>query len=246
MRRHGRPPIGLTGNHFLAYVQNHDQLGNRAKGDRLCHLTTQERAKVAAALVLTSPFIPMLFQGEEFGSHSPFQYFADFPDDPELSKAVSEGRRKEFGQFGWSPDEVPEPGAPETFDRSKIRWEEVGREPHASLLDWHRRLIQLRRDLPQLSDGRLDLVVTDHDEAQKWLTVERGLVTIVANLADEPRTIPLREGRPCHVLLASVEEGVKAEDDKIALPPNSVAILGPVVEDTAQALFRSSVEVLSI
>ena len=100
-KRHGRPPIGLTGHHFLGYVQNHDQLGNRARGDRLCHLTSKERAKVAAALVLTAPFIPMLFQGEEFGSNSPFQFFADFSEEPELAKAVSEGRRKEFGQFGW-------------------------------------------------------------------------------------------------------------------------------------------------
>ncbi len=120
LRRHGRPPIGLTGHHFLGYVQNHDQLGNRAKGDRLCHLTTEDRAKVAAALVLTAPFIPMLFQGEEFGSCSPFQYFADFSEEPDLARAVSEGRRKEFGQFGWKPEDIPEPGAPETFERSKI------------------------------------------------------------------------------------------------------------------------------
>ncbi len=245
-KRHGRPPIGLTGHHFLGYVQNHDQLGNRAQGDRLCHLTTKERARIAAALVLTAPFIPMLFQGEEFGANSPFQYFADFSDDPDLAKAVSEGRRKEFGQFGWKPEEVPEPGSPQTFERSKIRWDEMEREPHRSLLEWHRRLIELRRELPQLTDGRLDLVVTDHNEEEKWLFVERGLVSIVANFADEPRTIPLRDGRPTNVLLASVPEGIETTDDAITLPGNSVAVLGPIAEDTAQALFRSSVEVLSI
>jgi maltooligosyltrehalose trehalohydrolase len=245
-RRHGRPPIGLTGHQFLGYVQNHDQLGNRAKGDRLCHLTSVERAKVAAALVMTAPFIPMLFQGEEFGSDSPFQYFADFSEEPELAKAVSEGRRKEFGQFGWKPEDVPEPGSPETFERSKIRWDEAEREPHASLLEWHRKLIKLRCQLPQLTDGRLDLIVTECSEDQQWLTVERGLVSIVANLADAPTTIPLREGRPMSVLLASVETGIEPGHDQITLPSNSVAILGPIVEDTAQALFRSSVEVLSI
>ncbi len=119
-------------------------------------------------------------------------------------------------------------------------------EPHISLFEWHRRLIELRRQLPQLTDGRLDLIVTECDEAQQWLFVERGLVSIVANLADQPRTIPLRDGRPMTVLLASVEDGIVAGDDQITLPANSVAILGPVVEDTAQALFRSSVEVLSI
>ena len=245
-RRHGRPPIGLTGHHFLGYVQNHDQLGNRAQGDRLCHLTTKERARIAAALVLTAPFIPMLFQGEEFGSNSPFQYFADFADEPELAKAVAEGRRSEFGQFGWKPEDVPDPGSPETFDRSKIRWDEMIREPHASLLVWHRQLIELRRRLPQLTDGRLDLVVTEHDEVQKWLTVERGLVTIVANFADEAQVIPLRDGRPTDVLLASAEEAIRTRPDSINLPGNSVAILGPPPEITVQALFRTSVEVLSI
>ena len=246
LKRHGRPPIGLTGHHFLGYVQNHDQLGNRAQGDRLCHLTSPDRTKVAAALVLTSPFIPMLFQGEEFRSSSPFQYFADFSDDPELAKAVSEGRRKEFGQFGWKPEDVPEPGSPETFERSKIHWDEIKEGPSAELLDWHKRLIRLRRDTPQLTDGRLDLIVTECDEGQNWLTVERGLVTIVANLAEEPRSIPLREGRPAYVLLASVEPCNPASEDRITLPANSVAILGPVGDDTAQSLFRSSVEVLSI
>ena len=246
IRRHGRPPIGLTGHHFLGYVQNHDQLGNRAQGDRLCHLTNHDRAKVAAALVLTAPFIPMLFQGEEFGASSPFQYFADFADDPALARAVSEGRRKEFGQFGWKPEEVPEPGSTGTFDRSKLRWDEVDREPHLDLLEWHRALIRLRRELPQLSDGRLDLVVTDSSEDQQWLFVERGLVSIVANLSEEPQRVPLREGRPVHVLLASVEQGIEIQDGGMTLPGNSVAILGPIGEDTAQALFRSSVEVLSI
>jgi maltooligosyltrehalose trehalohydrolase len=245
LRRHGRPPIGLTGHHFLGYVQNHDQLGNRARGDRLCHLTSIERSKVAAALVLTAPFIPMLFQGEEFGSCSPFQYFADFAEDPELSRAVSEGRRKEFGQFGWKPEDVPEPGSPETFERSKIRWDEMEREPHRSLLQWHRQLIELRRKLPQLTDGRLDLIVTESNDEQQWLSIERGLVSVVANLADEPRTIPLRDGRPMNLLLASVGEGIMTGADEITLPGNSVAILGPINEDTAQALFHSSVEVLS-
>jgi maltooligosyltrehalose trehalohydrolase len=246
MRRHGRPPIGLTGHHFLGYVQNHDQLGNRAQGDRLCHLTTVDRAKIAAALVLTAPFIPMLFPGEEFGSNSPFQYFADFSDDPALAKAVSEGRRKEFGQFGWKPEEVPEPGSTETFERSKVDWGEVHREPHRSLLEWHRQLIELRRRTPQLTDGRLDLVVTESDDDRQWLFVERGLVSIVVNFSDDPQTIPLRDGRPMTVLLASVEGGIEHGDDEITLPGNSVAILGPITDQTPQALFRSSVEVLSI
>ncbi len=245
-RRHGREPIGLSGHHFLGYVQNHDQLGNRAQGDRLCHLTSPERTKVAAALVLTAPFIPLLFQGEEFAASAPFQYFADFSTDPDLAKAVSEGRRKEFGQFGWKPEDVPDPGSPATFERSKLDWSEIDAPDHRSILEWHRELIRLRRDLPQLTDGRLDLVITESDEDDSWLTVERGLVTIVANLSERPCTIPLRENRPTTVLLASLPETAELGQDEITLPPHSVVILGPVVEDTAQASFRSAVEVLSI
>lgn len=247
-RRHGREPVGLSGHHFLGYVQNHDQLGNRAQGDRLCHLTSAERTKVAAALVLTAPFIPMLFQGEEFAASAPFQYFADFSEDPDLARAVSEGRRKEFGHFGWKPEDVPDPGAPATFERSKLDWSEVDQPEHREILDWHRDLIRLRRDLPQLTDGRLDLICTESDDDESWLTVERGLVTIVANLSNQPCTIPLREDRPVTVLLASHPDGVEVSDtdDAIDLPAHSVVILGPVVEDFAQASFRTAVEVLSI
>ena len=245
-RRHGRPPIGLSGHHFLGYVQNHDQLGNRAQGDRLCHLTTPERTKMAAALVLTAPFIPMLFQGEEFAASSPFQYFADFADDPGLSQAVSEGRKREFGQFGWKPEDVPEPGSPATFERSKLDWTELDKPDHRAILDWHRDLIRLRRDLPQLTDGRLDLICTESNEDESWLTVERGLVTIVANLSDQPHPIPLRENRPITVLLSSSATKSTVVNDEITVPAHTVIILGPVVEDTAQASFRSAMEVLSI
>jgi maltooligosyltrehalose trehalohydrolase len=246
MRRHGRPPVGLSGSQFLGYVQNHDQLGNRAQGDRLCHLTSNERARIAAALVLMSPFVPMLFQGEEFGSCSPFQYFADFSEDPDLARAVAEGRRKEFGQFGWKPEQVPDPGSAETFERSKIDWIERNSEPHRSLLQWHRQLIKLRREYAQLTDGRLYLVVTEYEEKEQWLSVERGLVSILVNFADEPRTIPLRDGRPTNLLLASVDRGIEVHEEDVTLPANSVAILGPILELRGQASFRTSVEALSI
>ncbi|WP_435017018.1 malto-oligosyltrehalose trehalohydrolase [Tundrisphaera sp. TA3] len=241
LRRHGRPPIGLSGHHFLGYVQNHDQLGNRAQGDRLCHLTTPERAKMAAALVLTSPFVPMLFQGEEFRATAPFQYFADFSDDPDLSRAVSEGRCKEFGQFGWRPEDVPDPASPETYQRSKLDWSEVDHDLNHSLYRWHRDLIRLRRSLPQLTDGRLDLVGTRFDEEEKWLVIERGLVSIVTNFSDEPRAVPIRDGFPTEILLSSADD-VSIVPTGVMLPGNSVAILGPSTDETAQALFRSTIE----
>jgi maltooligosyltrehalose trehalohydrolase len=227
LRRHGRAPIGLSGHRFLGYVQNHDQLGNRAQGDRLIHLGGLDRAKIAAALVLTSPFVPLLFQGEEFGATAPFQYFADFPDDPALSRAVSEGRRREFAAFGWKPEDVPDPAAPQTFERSKLDWTEVDRAPHRGLLDWHRQLIQLRRRLPQLTDGRLDLVSTSFSEEPPWLVIERSLVTIVANFADSRQTIPVRADLPHAVLLRTHEEGIEIGSDRVSLPGNALVILGP-------------------
>lgn len=224
-RRHGRPATGLSGHRFLGYAQTHDQVGNRARGERLAHLVSVGRLKVAAALALTSPFVPMLFQGEEWGASSPFQYFTNH-QDAELSRAVSEGRRREFAAFGWQPEQAPDPQAAETFRRSKLDWGELERQPHAGLLDWHRRLIRLRRAAPALTDGRLEGVHTRYDEQACWLLVERGPITVVCNLAGEVRRVPLGEGRPKEVLLGS-EAGVQVESSGVALPPDSVALLGP-------------------
>jgi maltooligosyltrehalose trehalohydrolase len=104
-------PAGHVPQHrFLGYIQNHDQVGNRALGDRLREIAGFDRAKVAAAVVLLSPFIPMIFQGEEWAASSPFQYFADH-DDAEMARLVAEGRRKEFAAFGWPPESIPDPAS---------------------------------------------------------------------------------------------------------------------------------------
>src|SRR5262249_40561838 len=150
-RRHGRPTNGLSGHSFLGYLQTHDQIGNRAKGERSSHLMSVGRLKIAAALILTGPFLPMLFQGEERGATAPFLYFTDHTD-PELARNVTQGRRREFASFGWNPEEIPDPQAAETFECSKLNWRERYEEPHAGLLAWHRRLIKLRREIPALSD----------------------------------------------------------------------------------------------
>ena len=116
-------PRGLSGHSFLGYLQNHDQIGNRAKGERIGHLISLGRLKIAAALVLTAPFIPMLFQGEEWGTRSPFLYFTDH-EDGELGRLVTEGRRREFAAFGAHAEDVPDPQAQATFERSKLDWDE--------------------------------------------------------------------------------------------------------------------------
>jgi maltooligosyltrehalose trehalohydrolase len=224
-RLHGRPPTGLAGHRFVAYLQNHDQIGNRATGDRSSHLLSTGRLKMAAALVLTSPFIPLLFQGEEWGASSPFQYFTAY-DDPVLGQAVANGRREEFAVFGWHPHEVPDPQAHDIFARSKLNWGEVARGPHAELLDWHRRLICLRREVPALADGRLDRIHVDFDEQSRWLVVARGPVAVACNLADRTQHVPVRLPWVLQPLLAS-DPAVRVTAGGVTLPPDAVALLGP-------------------
>jgi maltooligosyltrehalose trehalohydrolase len=224
-RRHGRAPTGLSGHRFLAYAQNHDQVGNRARGERISQLAGHRLAQVAAAVVLTSPFVPMLFQGEEWAAPAPFQYFTDHPD-PDLADAVRRGRQEEFAAFGWAPDDVPDPQDPATFERSRLDWDEVGRSPHREVLDWYRTLVHLRRSQPALADGRLDRVGVAVDERERWLRVERGPVTVVANLAGEHRRVPVAEGRPLAVLAAS-DPGARVGEGGVEMPPESAVVLGP-------------------
>ncbi len=221
-RSHGRSAEGLTGHRFLGYLQNHDQVGNRAAGERISHLVDPVRARIGAALVLTSPFVPMLFMGEEWGASTPFLYFTSHPD-PELGRAVSEGRKREFSAFGWNPDQVPDPQIEETFLRSKLDWNELAHRPHADLLEWHRRLVALRRSEPALLDGRMDLVRCSYDEGERWLVVERGPVSVACNFDDAPHALPLREGS--HKVLLASAEGLKPADRRIRTPGPGVVIL---------------------
>lgn len=223
-RRHGRPPSGLSGHSFLGYLQTHDQIGNRAKGERSSHLISIERLKIAAALVLTAPFIPMLFQGEEWGATSPFLYFTDH-EDHELGRNVTEGRRREFAVFGWNPEEIPDPQAIETFARSKLNWSERDEEPHAGVLVWHRRLIELRRRIPALSNGRLSEVLVSFDETAKWFAVKRGVVVIACNLSQRKQRVPAKIEPESQLLLAS-DDAVRLIQHTVELPPDSVAIVG--------------------
>jgi maltooligosyltrehalose trehalohydrolase len=223
-RSHGRATLGLSGHRFIGYLQNHDQLGNRARGDRSSHLMSTGRLKIGAALVLTSPFVPMLFQGEEWAATSPFQFFTDF-EDPKLAEAVREGRRREFAAFGWSPEDVPDPQDPATFERSKLNWHELGASPHAELLDWHKKLIALRRQESVLTDGRLGDVGVEFDEQARWLVVERGEITVACNLAPRRQVVPIGTDKPRTLRLAS-EPQIEIRETGVDLLPDSVAIMG--------------------
>jgi len=216
-RRHGRTPAGVPTTRFLGYLQNHDQVGNRAHGERSSMLIGEGLLKVAAALVLLGPSVPMLFQGEEWAASTPFLYFTDH-DDPELGKAVTEGRRREFASFGWDPADVPDPQDPETFRRSKLDWDEVARPPHAGVLDWHRRLIALRRSTPGLAGGAVEVT---YDDGRRWLVLTRGTVTVACNFGIGSVTVSVPPGT---VALAS-DDRVSVEHDRAVLPAESVVVL---------------------
>ena len=221
-RHHGRPVDRHTtpGHRFVAYLQNHDQIGNRAFGDRLSASLSPGLLKVGATLLLTSAFTPMLFMGEEWAASSPWQFFTSHPE-PELAAAVRSGRRREFGSHGWAETEVPDPQDPATFERSKLDWSEVGKPGHAGILDVYRRLIALRRSRADLSDPWLDKVDVEHGD--QYVMMRRGHCVVAANLAPVPQTISLR-AVPSKVLLAT-EPGVVLRRDRAELPPESAVVV---------------------
>ena len=221
-RTHGREPSGLNGHRFLAYLQNHDQVGNRAKGDRSSQLMSLGRLKIGAALVFTSPFVPMLFQGEEWGASTDFPFFTNYPE-PDFAQAVREGRRREFAAYGWKPEEIPDPQSDEVFLHAKLNWAELASPPFAELLDWHRQLIRLRRAEVGLTDGRMELVQTSFDEKARWLVIERGAISIACNLGADTQRVPLKKCQR-HLLLGS-GVGACLPLDGVDLAPDSVAIL---------------------
>lgn len=221
-RRHGRPTVGLSANHFVVFSQNHDHIGNRARGERTAALLSPGRLRIAAALVCLSPFIPLLFEGEEWAASTPFQYFADH-QDPELAQAVREGRRHEFTAFGWDPEDVPDPQARETFERSKLNWSELDQEPHASMLTWYRQLLSLRRNIPELITGDLDDASAAYDERARWLAVSHGPITIACNLAEQTQPVPLPT--PDATIVLASQPDIELQPGAVTLPPDSVAVL---------------------
>ncbi len=220
-RSHGRPVEGLSGHRFVVCIQNHDQVGNRAIGDRLEHLIGPARTKVALGILLTSPFVPMLFQGEEFAASSPFLYFADH-EDRELAAAVAKGRKKEFAAFGWDEDQIPDPGDRQTFVNSQLRWNELSESQHAEMLDWTRRLIHLRRSSSALNDGDRAHLDVSFDEEKKWLRMDRKLISVCVNLGTASAEFELSSD---HRLLIASDTAVQLEDARLTLPPDSIAIL---------------------
>jgi maltooligosyltrehalose trehalohydrolase len=170
-RRYGAPCGDLGGHRFVVCTQNHDQVGNRARGDRLTRLVSFEALKAAAGVALLSPYVPLLFMGEEYGEPAPFQYFTSH-SDPAIGEAVRRGRRAEFEAWGGA-DEVPDPQDPATFLRSKLTWELRQRGHHRALLDFYAELLRLRRAVPALTALDRETMRVHVREEQRLLVMHR-------------------------------------------------------------------------
>lgn len=219
-RSHGRPVSGLSAHHFIHFDQNHDQVGNRALGERLEQLAGFDAAKVALGLVLAAPYTPMLFMGEEWAATSPFLYFADHEEE-EMRRLVAEGRKRDFACFGYEGD-IPNPEDKETFERSKLNWSEVKEGKHKEMLDWTRSLIRLRRCTVALNDGDMNHLHVWSDDERRLLTMQREEARVLVNLGDQPATFDLLQNE---VLKLASKDGIQARDGKINLPGMSLAIL---------------------
>lgn len=210
-RRHGRSAKDISFDRFISFLQNHDQIGNRAKGERIGHLVSIEKLKVGASLVMLSSYHPMLFQGEEWASSSPFLYFTDYKD-PSLKAAVTEGRQREFNT------NVPfDPHAKETFLRSKLNWSEQNEEPHKEILQWYQKLIALRKKLPA---SQSDI---SFSESNRWLLLKRESVILICNFNEEPQHIPYESAEDLNEKLFS-DQKIEVVNNTIFFPKCGVAI----------------------
>ena len=224
---------------FVEFAQDHDQIGNRAAGDRLSQTLSPARLRVAAVLTLTAPGTPMLFMGEEWGASTPWQFFTSHPE-PELAEATRRGRRAEFARMGWDESLVPDPNDPATFERSKLDWTEAERTGHADLLRLYRELAHLRRAHPELSDPNRSGHAAESIAPGRW-ALHRGAATVYVNLSDAPWELDLG-GRgvwfstePAEALPAgspATAPGAPAVPaGLVRLPPESAVIVGPVDGD---------------
>ncbi len=220
-RVHGESPAGIRADRFVVFTQNHDQVGNRAVGERSSELMSVGRLKVAAALLLMGQFTPMIFQGEEWGASAPFLYFTDHQDH-DLAASVSSGRRREFAHFGWDPESIPDPQSEESFVASRLDWGERSKSPHRELLAWYQRLIALRRarvNAASRSNETVDVVV---DGAAGTIDFSRNGLRVLANVGTN--TTGFDVGPDSEVLVASYPDAAVVAD-RVGVPADAVAIV---------------------
>ncbi|MFH8250090.1 malto-oligosyltrehalose trehalohydrolase [Microbacterium sp. B2969] len=221
-RDHGHPiPPSVPAWRLVTFAQDHDQIGNRAAGDRLSQSLSFERLAVAAVLTLTAPGTPMLFMGEEWGASTPWQFFTSHPEEW-LAGAVRAGRMEEFSRMGWDPALVPDPQDPTTFERSKLRWDEASTADHARLLALYRSLARLRREHPELTDPDFASLGGEAVETAggRVYRLRRGPLLVLVNLSGAPASFT----HVSRVLLAT-DAATAVVDGALVLPPEAAAIV---------------------
>jgi maltooligosyltrehalose trehalohydrolase len=221
-------PPDVPSTRFVTCLQNHDQVGNRAAGDRITTLASPRSCEVAAALALLGPFTPLLFMGEEWGATTPWPYFTSFPD-PELGDQVRAGRRAEFADHGWDPDLVPDPQSIATRDSAVLQWIERSAPASKRFLDWYRTLLALRRQhhLDLVNRPRdIDLAV---DDERRAITRLAGSLLVTANLDQDEVELPLPKAA-----MDTAEWELLACNDERCSVGSGWALLGP----TTTAIYR--------
>ena len=226
-RAHGKPiERGTTpGYRFVACLQNHDQVGNRAIGDRLPEITSPGLLKVGAVLLLSSPFTPMLWMGEEWAASTRWPFFTSHPE-PALAEAIGKGRVEEFSEHGWDVSQMIDPQDPVAYRAAILDWSEAAQPVHASMLELYRRLIALRAAEADLADPDLARVVVDYDEHARWLVVHRGTLRVAVNLAAREQALPIAASE---IVLATGSAALNG-GDAVLLGPESAAIVRVIEE----------------
>lgn len=209
-----------SGWRFVAFLQDHDQVGNRAAGERLIELAGAALARVGAVLLLTSPFTPMLWMGEEWGASTRWPFFTSHPQ-PELADAPRLKRLTEFAPYHWDVSRMPDPQDPAAYHDAVLRWDERERCGHRELLELYRDLIRLRADEPDLRDGDLTRVRVDFDEDERWILVHRGAFRVAANLSGERRRVPAGRG----AVAVATAAGHGWDGGGVLLPAQSAAVI---------------------
>jgi len=220
-RMRGRKATGVASHSFVIAVQTHDQVGNRATGDRLSALVDEGRLKIGATLLLLAPFTPMLFQGEEWAASSPFLYFTDHSDE-EVGDAVRDGRRREFAAFGWDPKQIPDPQDAGTFERSRLNWNELDEPFHRRMLNWYGAMIGLRRRIPRPQDEAGKGVHVEVDDDLRRIVFERDEIRLWVNLGEDDWRLEIPSGM---TFLMASDAAIRPSAQKLCLPPRSVAVL---------------------
>jgi maltooligosyltrehalose trehalohydrolase len=231
-RPRGEPSAHLPPTAFVLFLQNHDQVGNRAMGERLNALADPAALRAATALLLLCPQIPMLFMGEEWGATAPFLFFTGFRD-PELAKAVREGRRKEFAHFAAFQDEaarerIPDPNDPATFERSRPDFAEAGRPPHDAILAHHKGLLAIRRAeiIPRLQGAMAQGAEAVGEAAvlARWRMGDGAVLTIATNLGAGPAQVMAHGAR---ILFESASDAAASLAAGTLPPHTTIALLDP-------------------